>query len=48
MMQYSTMSYELTQKSMERLAKDVLPRFIAEVYEPTVKGEREIRVPAVT
>jgi hypothetical protein len=27
---------------MERLANEVLPRFIAEVYEPTVRGEREI------
>jgi alkanesulfonate monooxygenase SsuD/methylene tetrahydromethanopterin reductase-like flavin-dependent oxidoreductase (luciferase family) len=47
MVQYSTMSYDLTLKSMERLARDVLPRFIEEVYEPTIKGEREIRTPAV-
>jgi alkanesulfonate monooxygenase SsuD/methylene tetrahydromethanopterin reductase-like flavin-dependent oxidoreductase (luciferase family) len=47
MVQYSTMSYDLTLKSMERLANDVLPRFIAEVYEPTVRGERETR-PLVT
>jgi alkanesulfonate monooxygenase SsuD/methylene tetrahydromethanopterin reductase-like flavin-dependent oxidoreductase (luciferase family) len=46
MVQYSTMSYDLTLKSMERLARDVLPRFIEEVYEPTIKGEREIRTPA--
>jgi alkanesulfonate monooxygenase SsuD/methylene tetrahydromethanopterin reductase-like flavin-dependent oxidoreductase (luciferase family) len=45
MMQYWTMSYELTLKSMERYARDVLPRFIEEVYEPTIKGEREIRRP---
>ena len=46
MVQYATMSYELTEKSMERYATEVLPRFIAEVYEPTVKGEREMRSPA--
>ncbi|CAB4924980.1 unannotated protein [freshwater metagenome] len=45
MMQYSTMSYDLTYKSMERLARDVLPRFMEEVYLPTVRGEREIRTP---
>lgn len=44
MVQYWTMSYESVFKSMERLANDVLPRFIAEVYEPTVRGEREIGV----
>jgi alkanesulfonate monooxygenase SsuD/methylene tetrahydromethanopterin reductase-like flavin-dependent oxidoreductase (luciferase family) len=43
MVQYSTMSYASVERSMQRLAEDVLPRFIAEVYEPTVKGEREIR-----
>ncbi|OJU82948.1 MAG: hypothetical protein BGO11_20515 [Solirubrobacterales bacterium 70-9] len=42
MMQYSTMSYDLVEKSMKRLAEDVLPRFVAEVYGPTVRGEREI------
>jgi len=46
MMQYSTMPLDLVVGSMERLARDVLPRFIAEVYEPTVRGEREMRVPA--
>lgn len=44
MVQYSTMSYESVAKSMERLATEVLPRFIEEVYEPTVRGEREIAV----
>lgn len=42
MMQYSTMSFDLVEKSMRRLAEHVLPRFIAEVYEPTVRGDREI------
>jgi alkanesulfonate monooxygenase SsuD/methylene tetrahydromethanopterin reductase-like flavin-dependent oxidoreductase (luciferase family) len=46
MVQYSTMSLDLVERSMERLAREVLPRFIAEVYEPTVRGEREIRTPA--
>lgn len=45
MVQYSTMSYELVEKSMTRFARDVLPRFIEEVYEPTVRGDREIRRP---
>jgi alkanesulfonate monooxygenase SsuD/methylene tetrahydromethanopterin reductase-like flavin-dependent oxidoreductase (luciferase family) len=45
MMQYSTMPYDLVEKSMERFAKDVLPRFVEEVYEPTLKGQREIRTP---
>lgn len=45
MMQYWTMSYDLTLKSMQRLAQDVLPRFIEEVYLPTIRGEREIRTP---
>ena len=42
MVQYSTMSVDSVFKSMERLANEVLPRFVEEVYEPTVRGEREI------
>jgi alkanesulfonate monooxygenase SsuD/methylene tetrahydromethanopterin reductase-like flavin-dependent oxidoreductase (luciferase family) len=45
MVQYSTMSFDLVEQSMRRYAADVLPRFIAEVYEPTVKGNRETRQP---
>jgi alkanesulfonate monooxygenase SsuD/methylene tetrahydromethanopterin reductase-like flavin-dependent oxidoreductase (luciferase family) len=43
MVQYWTMSYDLTLKSMQRLANDVLPRFVEEVYLPTLRGEREVR-----
>jgi alkanesulfonate monooxygenase SsuD/methylene tetrahydromethanopterin reductase-like flavin-dependent oxidoreductase (luciferase family) len=43
MVQYWTMSYDLTLKSMQRLAQDVLPRFVEEVYLPTLRGEREVR-----
>jgi len=43
MVQYASMSYDLTLKSMQRLANDVMPRFIEEVYEPTIRGDREIR-----
>jgi alkanesulfonate monooxygenase SsuD/methylene tetrahydromethanopterin reductase-like flavin-dependent oxidoreductase (luciferase family) len=43
MVQYWTMSYESTVKSMQRLAEDVLPRFVEEVYLPTLKGDREVR-----
>jgi alkanesulfonate monooxygenase SsuD/methylene tetrahydromethanopterin reductase-like flavin-dependent oxidoreductase (luciferase family) len=45
MIQYWTMPTDLVLGSMERLAKDVLPRFIEEVYEPTIRGQREIRTP---
>jgi alkanesulfonate monooxygenase SsuD/methylene tetrahydromethanopterin reductase-like flavin-dependent oxidoreductase (luciferase family) len=45
MVQYWTMPYDLVLGSMERLARDVLPRFIEEVYEPTIRGRREIRTP---
>jgi alkanesulfonate monooxygenase SsuD/methylene tetrahydromethanopterin reductase-like flavin-dependent oxidoreductase (luciferase family) len=46
MVQYWTMSTELTMKSMERFARDVLPRFVEEVYLPTLRGDREIRTVA--
>ena len=42
MVQYWTMSYDQTLKSMQRLANDVLPRFVEEVYLPTLRGDREI------
>jgi alkanesulfonate monooxygenase SsuD/methylene tetrahydromethanopterin reductase-like flavin-dependent oxidoreductase (luciferase family) len=43
MVQYSTMPHDLTVRSMERFARDVLPRFVEEIYEPTLRGERELR-----
>jgi alkanesulfonate monooxygenase SsuD/methylene tetrahydromethanopterin reductase-like flavin-dependent oxidoreductase (luciferase family) len=46
MVQYWTMSTDLTVKSMERFARDVLPRFLEEVYLPTLRGDREIRAVA--
>jgi len=38
MMHSSTMSYALTRKSMELFAKEVLPRFREEVYEPELRA----------
>jgi alkanesulfonate monooxygenase SsuD/methylene tetrahydromethanopterin reductase-like flavin-dependent oxidoreductase (luciferase family) len=46
MVHYWTMTLDSTVKSMERFANDVMPRFIEEVYTPTVKGQRELRCPA--
>jgi hypothetical protein len=37
------MPHDLTVRSMERFARDVLPRFVEEIYEPTLRGERELR-----
>jgi alkanesulfonate monooxygenase SsuD/methylene tetrahydromethanopterin reductase-like flavin-dependent oxidoreductase (luciferase family) len=37
MFQASTMSYSLTRRSMELYAREVLPRFRAEVYEPWLR-----------
>ncbi|MGE0136898.1 MAG: LLM class flavin-dependent oxidoreductase [Ilumatobacteraceae bacterium] len=43
MVQYHSMTLDDTCRSMERFTRDVLPRFREEVYEPTIRGEREIR-----
>lgn len=43
---FSTMNLDLVVRSMERFATDVLPRFREEVYEPTVRGDRELLVGA--
>jgi alkanesulfonate monooxygenase SsuD/methylene tetrahydromethanopterin reductase-like flavin-dependent oxidoreductase (luciferase family) len=46
MAQYGDMSADLAVRSMTRWTNDVLPRFINEVYEPTVKGQRELTTAA--
>jgi alkanesulfonate monooxygenase SsuD/methylene tetrahydromethanopterin reductase-like flavin-dependent oxidoreductase (luciferase family) len=45
MVHYWTMTLDSAVKSMQRFAKDVMPRFIEEVYLPTVRGTREVRRP---
>jgi alkanesulfonate monooxygenase SsuD/methylene tetrahydromethanopterin reductase-like flavin-dependent oxidoreductase (luciferase family) len=42
MVQYGTMSTDLVVRGLERYASEVLPRFVDEVYTPTVRGVREI------
>ena len=45
MVHYWTMTVDSTVRSMQRFVSDVLPRFVEEVYVPTVKGQREVKRP---